>query len=255
MYAISLSSIPPRFDRLGPVLESLLAQDPAPCDVFLCLPRVFRRFPGPVNVPPLPEGVHLLWAEEDFGPATKAIAPARHLVARGVTLVYCDDDWIMPQGWAATLLARLTTGRAATGAGFGVDRLGRVSDSNEPCDIAQGFSGVAVDPAWLCGPEINPPRAAWGADDIWLSGHLARQGIGVCEAPGARAGMCPAFDDVHALQDATIDGRDRRAANLACVDLLTARYGLWPPLDQPTGPAGAGGTGASCSTAKAARPM
>lgn len=109
--AISLSSIPPRFDRLGPVLRSLLAQRP--------------------------------------------------------------DE-------------------AVTGAGFGVRRLGRrshrASDAPERTDIAQGFSGVPVDPAWL-----------------------------------------------------------------ACLGELTRRYGLWPPDPRRRGAQGRGGTGASPSTARAAR--
>ena len=42
MYAIALTSSPPRLARLGPVLEALLAQEPAPERVLLCLPEAWR---------------------------------------------------------------------------------------------------------------------------------------------------------------------------------------------------------------------
>ena len=240
MYAISLTSIPPRFDRLGPVLQALLAQRPAPMAVYLCLPRSYRRFVGPVSPPALPEGVDLLWSDTDLGPAGKALIPARHLQGKVERLIYCDDDWIYPPGWAAALLSGADDGVASTGHGFPVSRLKRQSHAAPGLtDIAQGFSGVCVEPAWLTGDDMTPPEAAWPVDDIWLSGQLARQGIAMREMPKARDGLGPAFDDAHALQDITINGRSRHAANLACVEELTRRYGLWP---------------AASSTNRAARP-
>jgi hypothetical protein len=229
MYAISLTSIPPRFDRLGPVLSALLAQRPAPVAVYLSLPRSYRRFPGMVTPPTLPEGVELLWSDADLGPAGKALIAARTPRGAVKRLIYCDDDWIYPQGWAAALLSGGTDGVASTGQGFHVSRLRRQSHAKEGfTDIAQGFSGVCVDPAWLSGAEMTPPDVAWPVDDIWLSGQLARQGIALRTVADARVGLRPAFDDDHALQNASIDGRQRHAANLACVAELTRRYGLWP---------------------------
>ncbi|WP_412506615.1 hypothetical protein [Roseovarius sp. SYSU LYC5161] len=105
MYAIALTSIPPRFARLAPVLDGLLAQEPRPARVFLCLPRRYRRFPGPVTPPALPPGVTLLRCDDDPGPAGKALIAARHLAGQADRLIYCDDDWIMQPGWAAALLA------------------------------------------------------------------------------------------------------------------------------------------------------
>lgn len=231
MYAISLTSIPPRFQNLGPVLHSLLAQDPAPAQVFLCLPRRSRRFSGPCSLPALPAQVTVMHCNIDLGPATKALPAARHLAGQIDRLIYCDDDWLMPPGWAAALLAARASGTAVTGAGFGVQRLGRQSPrppGTGLTDIAQGFSGVLIDPAWLAGPGLDPPDTAWPVDDIWLSGHLARQGIPVREAIAARTGMIPAFDDSHGLQDAEINGQARDQANRACAALIHDRYGIWP---------------------------
>ncbi|WP_306151926.1 hypothetical protein [Roseovarius sp. MMSF_3281] len=240
MYAISLTSIPPRFDRLGPVLAALLAQRPAPVAVYLCLPRRYRRFTGTVRPPALPDGVKVLWSDTDLGPAGKAMIAARHLAGKVKRLIYCDDDWTCGPGWAAALLQGAGDGVASTGQGFSVGRLKRQSRAAPGfTDIAQGFSGVCVDPAWLAAPDMVPPDAAWPVDDIWLSGQLARQGIALREVARARAAMRPAFDDAHALQAARVGGKDRQAANLACAEALTRRYGIWP---------------AASSTARAARP-
>src|SRR6056297_2915531 len=72
MTTISLTSIPPRFDQLGGVLESLLDQSIA-ATVMLQIPQSYARFPSPVMLPALPEGVVVHRTARDYGPATKLI--------------------------------------------------------------------------------------------------------------------------------------------------------------------------------------
>lgn len=225
MYAISLTSIPPRLPRLAPVFAALLAQRPAPAHVLLVLPHRYTRFPGPVTPPALPEGVTLLRTETDLGPATKALPAARALAGRDLRLIYCDDDWIYPPDWAARLLT--DTEEATTGQAWDIARLGRKGTGT---DIAQGFSGVCIRPRWLAAPDMAPPPDALPADDIWLSGQLARQGVPLHARSAARRAMRPAFDDAHALQDIT----RRDAANRACAALVNARYGIWPERPSPS---------------------
>ncbi|HKL56087.1 MAG: hypothetical protein ACX93P_13940 [Roseovarius sp.] len=230
MYAISLSSIPPRFARIGPMLESLLAQRPAPERVILALPRRYERFGGPVHAPALPAGVEIMWSPQDHGPATKALVAADRLAGHVPRLIYCDDDWIAGPGWAAALLASARPHEAVTGQGFSVARLGRTSGAPTAAhvDIAQGFSGVLIDPAWLSGPDLAPPAAARAVDDIWLSGLLAARGIPIRGAAHARRALRPAFADDHALQDSLIAGQARHDANLTAAALIHARHGIWP---------------------------
>ncbi|QFT94112.1 hypothetical protein FIU86_14775 [Roseovarius sp. THAF9] len=224
MYAISLTSIPPRFSRLGPVLAALLAQRPAPARVFLALPAQYSRYPGPVAPPPLPDGVTLLHSNTDLGPATKALPAAGALAGTDLRLIYCDDDWLYAPGWAAQLLTRGE--EATTGQAWDIARLGRTGTGT---DIAQGFAGVCIRPAWLAAPDMTPPPEARPVDDIWLSGQLARHGIPLRARPSARQQMRPAYDDAHALQHTTA----RDTANRACAARLHALYGIWPEPPAP----------------------
>ncbi|WP_371224636.1 hypothetical protein [Roseovarius sp. 2305UL8-3] len=234
-YAISLTSIPPRFDRLWPVLDALLKQRPAPSEVFLSVPKQYERFPGAFDLPALPKCVSILESNTDHGPGSKAIVAAQHLKGRFDTLIYCDDDWLMAPGWAAHLLKSQQNGEAVTGQGFDVDRLCRVSPSADGfCDIAQGFAGVLVDPDWLADAQPPSDPVARSVDDIWLSAHLAAKGIGIREAPLARSAITPAYDDAYGLQDQVTEGHNRAAANQRCATLMATRYGIWPEAGSKT---------------------
>jgi hypothetical protein len=64
-YVISLSSIPPRFDQIGPVLTSLVRQSIRPLAVELWIPTRYRRFPDwDGRLPEVPEGVTIRRPEQ-----------------------------------------------------------------------------------------------------------------------------------------------------------------------------------------------
>ena len=220
---VSLTSIPPRFATLGPVLETLTAQGADA--VVLTLPRTYRRFPGPTEAPPLPGGVTLLWSETDPGPALKllgALAACPH-----ARITACDDDTLYGDGWLSALEEAGTGRIATTGAGWSVTRLKRPGCAPPATDIAQGFSGLSITPA-MFGPEVfNIPEVAWPVDDIWFSGHLAQRGIPIHAVPAARA-LCTPLDRPAALQSAQ-DLPDRATANAATALWFNDRYGIWPP--------------------------
>lgn len=233
MYAISLTSIPPRLPKIAPVLRSLLCQEPAPTLVYLCLPMAWDRF-GELDTPFCPpEAVTLGRSEVDLGPSLKVLGFVRGSLSGFSKLIYCDDDWIYPKGWAHALLSHFEAGAAVAASGFNVDRLKRRRATNDPgyIDIAQGFAGVCVDPNWFALPDAIPPKEARLADDIWLSGHLARTGIKIRECKEARMGLRPAFSDRHGLQDVAANGLTRREVNDTALNVLTQRYGLWPNAD------------------------
>lgn len=225
MTTISLTSIPPRFPELGPVLESLLNQT-VPARVVLQIPRSYARFPGTFKLPALPEGVTVHPTQRDYGPATKLLGALEAGIEGDV--VICDDDCLYAPDWAEQLFEARSAGGAVSAHPYSVRRLRRVAQP--PFDlIAQGFAGLLLDTRRL-GPDIlKPPPEAFGVDDIWISAHLALQRVPVLAAPSARACVTPR-SAAAPLQNQRVNGRSRAEANITCLDHVTEHYGLWPRI-------------------------
>lgn len=101
---VTLSAIPARFDKIGPVLESLAAQTAAD-RICLYIPHRYRRFPDwDGTLPRVPGGIDICRSAEDYGPATKILSAARDHAGRDVDLLFCDDDHIYAPGWAQSFL-------------------------------------------------------------------------------------------------------------------------------------------------------
>ena len=104
MKIISLSSIPPRFNKLNPTLQSLLGQGAD--QIRFYIPYSYRRFPDwDGNLPHVPDGVTIYRCEEDFGPATKILPACRDLRGVNAQILFCDDDCIYWEGWAERLFS------------------------------------------------------------------------------------------------------------------------------------------------------
>ncbi|MCP3969254.1 MAG: glycosyltransferase family 2 protein [Rhodobacteraceae bacterium] len=102
---VTLSSIPARFGKIGPVLESLTAQSAAD-RICLYIPRSYRRFPDwDGTLPKVPQGVEIRRSDGDFGPATKVLCAAREFAGQKVDILFCDDDHIYAPGWAQSFVA------------------------------------------------------------------------------------------------------------------------------------------------------
>lgn len=207
MTIISLTTIPPRFPQLGPVLESLLAQGAD--KVVLALAREYDRFPGPVTPPALPRGVEIIWSK-DFGPATKVIAAQRAFP--DTEIIYCDDDCLYGNGWLSALCDRPGV---SAGSVFDARRLKRRYGL-----VAQGFAGVRLPAAFA--PFTPPPVACRLSDDLWLSAEMAARHVEISCCRAARACVTPLERD-HGLQDI-----DRRHAYEVGVEAADAAFGVWP---------------------------
>jgi len=119
-HVITLSSIPPRFDRIGPALRSLLRQSSRPEAIELYIPRTYRRFPQwSGTLPQVPEGVRILRVDEDLGPATKILPAARAYRGQAIELIYVDDDHVYDRNWVQTCLDRRRSRPAAAICGSG----------------------------------------------------------------------------------------------------------------------------------------
>ncbi len=127
MTVISLSSIPPRFDKIGPTLETLLAQKADIEAIRLYVPHVYRRFPDYDGAAPsVPKGVEVIRPEADLGPASKVLFCARDLRGTGKRILFCDDDRHYPVDWAQALIseAALYPDRAICLQGRRISKLG-----------------------------------------------------------------------------------------------------------------------------------
>ncbi|WP_243613303.1 glycosyltransferase family A protein [Shimia aestuarii] len=104
-HIITLTAIPPRFDRLGPALRSLLRQSVPAEAIRLYIPMRYRRFPDwDGRLPEVPDGVEIRRVEEDFGPATKLLPALKEFAGEDVEILFCDDDMIAPKHWARRFL-------------------------------------------------------------------------------------------------------------------------------------------------------
>jgi len=248
---ISLTSIPPRIERIGSVVESLLRQTARIDAVILWVPRTYRRPEyKDYTVPKLPSGIEVRYCDFDYGPATKILPAARSFGGEDVRIIYCDDDEIYEPGWAETLIrsgdeypddcvaingllvaatdhadfVRSWRFRALNIVTLEFYRLYYRSRNENarpgigPVDIAQGFGGVMVRPHFF-GPEAYEiPDILWTVDDIWLSGHMASRGVTIRRVANRR--MCEKAEAafVDDLTSYAYKGNDRIAAEFACVE-------------------------------------
>lgn len=106
MRIISLSTIPPRFSAIGGTLKSLTSQKGRIDEIRLYVPRHYRRFPDyDGSLPEVPDGVTVIRADEDLGPATKVLFAAKDLRGKPAQILFCDDDVIFRPTWANELFA------------------------------------------------------------------------------------------------------------------------------------------------------
>ena len=71
------------------------------------------------------------------------------------------------------------------------------------------------------------PNWTFFADDIWLSGQMERNGVGIRVLPRMKNPRTEANHDVDPLWSLSVEGRDRRALNIACIEGMQSTYGIW----------------------------
>lgn len=185
---VSMTTIPERVEKIVPALRSVLDQS-CPADrVLLAWPLLMKNATR-LKLPRLPSGIEVLTCE-DQGPATKFLAA--HAVEPDAAIVVVDDDVIYPVDFLATLL---DAHRREPKAAFGW-RGWCLEPGLDPRDFDHVFAtsvreATRVDVLLGTWGYLIPPGALDGAvhdfrgwpselrfvDDVWISGHLARQGI------------------------------------------------------------------------------
>jgi len=265
MKIISLTTIPSRFAGLGSTLESLVAQSSD--QVWLHIPRAYRRFPDwDGRLPSVPAGVSIIRCDSDLGPATKILPAARALRGKEAQILFCDDDCIVPRGWATRLFALQTRRRDQAVAVY--VRPSYLPDTPTPegrqawelpitrdlpyrasrlahkllgtpvayrrpfwvagyGDVFFGVGGVVVRPDFFDELAWDIPDIAWLVDDVWLSAMLAHKGIRIY-CPW-RAALPKAQDSSHqdSLFEATFQGKGRQELNRAAAQYCRDSFGIW----------------------------
>jgi hypothetical protein len=208
MYTVSLTSIPPRYPTLRPVLESLLAQRPAPT-------RVLLNVASTDGLPPTPPGVQVVRVPEDLGPITKVyytlLDPT--IPPDGVVLV-CDDDCVKPQGWAQRLLGGVAPGIVASFA-----------------SIVFGAYGFAFAKCTLAGvPALfgTLPSCARKIDDDVLTLYCVLNSVPICKLRrGPVSSVCSEIP-ISGPRLVALTGRDARPALRAGLAAhVLEKYGLY----------------------------
>ena len=265
MRIISLTAIPPRFAGLGPTLESLAAQGAD--QVRLHIPRAYRRFPDwDGSLPAVPAGVQIIRCDTDLGPATKILPAARDLRGQDAQILFCDDDCIVPRGWADRLFALQArrpdqavavyvrpsylpdtappTGRQAWQVPIAWDMpyrasrlahkiLGTPVAHRKPFwisgygDVFFGVGGVVVRPGFFDDAAFDIPDIAWLVDDIWLSAMLARRGIRIYCPSRVALPRSQDTSEQDSLLGATFQGKGRQELNRAAAQYCRDHFGVW----------------------------
>jgi GT2 family glycosyltransferase len=246
-------------------LESLLAQGAD--QVRLHIPHTYRRFPDwDGTLPSVPAGVQVIRCDTDLGPATKILPAARDLRGQDAQILFCDDDCIVPPGWADRLFAIQARRPDQAVAVYVRPSYLPAARPPESCQAWQvpvawdipyrasrlmhklfgtsvafrrpfwipgygavlfGVGGVVVRPEFFDDTAFDIPEIAWLVDDIWLSAMLARRGIRIYCPWRAALPKPQDSSTLDALLDTTFAGQDRQALNRAAAEFCRDRFGIW----------------------------
>ena len=173
---VSLTSIPRRNHTLGPTITSLLNQQRPPDEIRLYLT------PGCEHV----AGIRC-YDVVDRGPVTKLSAAVDPYLPAEALIVTVDDDVLYAPTWLATLVEAANAMPTCAVGRSGWDANDFITNpihgfyvwaTGDTCDVLEGWSGVAYRRGFFDATILEPPPAFHHVDDVWISGYLAKRGIG-----------------------------------------------------------------------------
>lgn len=198
---VSMTTIPERARQIGPTIASLMDQTVAADRFVLAYPdrsrRSASRYPEPESLR-LPTTVEVMRCRDE-GPATKLLPVLRN--EPDALIVVVDDDVIYPKDFLAVLhdahlrrphdVCAYRGVRLHDGKGLGELRhvLATGVKEDAEVDIVFGTWGYAVPSGAVDVTALTfegYPEAVRWVDDVWVSGHLARQGVTRVVVPARR---------------------------------------------------------------------
>lgn len=98
-------------------------------------------------------------------------------------------------------------------------------------DMFEGYGGVVVRPAFFDAQSFDIPAEAFHVDDVWLSGALARAGIGIWLAADQYEPKTTEADRMAALYRHREAEKGRTELDAAAITMMRQRWGLWGGAD------------------------
>ncbi|WP_292288356.1 glycosyltransferase family 2 protein [Marivita sp.] len=98
-------------------------------------------------------------------------------------------------------------------------------------DMLEGYGGVVVRPDFFDDAAFDIPDQAFHVDDVWLSGALARKGIGIWLAADLPEPKTTQADRAAALYRHREAEKGRAELDAEAITLMRARWGLWGGAD------------------------
>ncbi|MFY0689757.1 MAG: hypothetical protein JXQ90_21480 [Cyclobacteriaceae bacterium] len=199
---VSFTTTPKRISSIGPTINSILLGASLPESIILNIPEKFRK-QEVYNIPKFLNHVDLIqinYIEKDLGPGTKLIPTAKRFANDDINIVIIDDDQVYPRHLISNFIQQSSKHpEAALGyAGWRVPKSNRHRDkhflkaggtrflakkninSPQQVDVLQGSSSYLVKPSHFSEElwdEVRKPEFAYFADDIWINGLLAKNGV------------------------------------------------------------------------------
>ena len=259
---VSMTTVPARNGTVGPIVGFLRGGRRPPDEIRVYLTPGCDRVPGARCI-----------EVADLGPVTKLSAVADPGLPDDAIVVTCDDDQIYDPRWLETLVdAAQCWPDCAVGLsgwntrGFLLGERGRDHYEwvrpHSPCDVLEGFAGVAYRRGFFGADVWNVPESCRFVDDVWISGYLHKKGIArrlvgakLCRpAPSDRAGL-HARKDFVALNRAAARELFGEATTSALPSGRAARPGEAGPCDLtsalPSGRAARPGEAGPCDLTSA----
>ncbi len=186
---VSLTTIPGRINRIKPVINSILDQNVKVDKIVINLPKKYKRFEKELTIPNFIENcenIHIHRVNKDYGPITKLL-PTLAQEKDDTKIIYVDDDMIYGRDFVENMVAysEKYPDKAICNHAWSVKRFldhNKYDSKDERKDVAEGFAGVLVKPKFFRDDIYNileAPESAFFSDDIWISGHLAKNGIDI----------------------------------------------------------------------------
>lgn len=94
-------------------------------------------------------------------------------------------------------------------------------------DIAEGCGGVSIKPEFFVCSAFDIPPIMWTVDDIWLSGLLEYQNIGIWVENSIKIPLPSSSARVEELYNYSTDGFNRKSANKYGIRYMQDKFSIW----------------------------